>query len=126
MKILLVDDSAVARRSVAAMLMGAGVDVDVAPNGREALRRLDPGLYDAVIVDIVMPEMDGFETIRAIRARDAELRIVAVTSRVPGLGPSGNVDYLKFASAFGAHATLRKPFSRDELLTVLGLLPGAT
>jgi CheY-like chemotaxis protein len=119
MKVLVVDDSSTMRRAIAAMLADAGWRVDEAHSGREALGTLGPGSHDVVVLDIVMPEMDGFETMRAMRAVSPALRIVAVTSRLPSVGPSGSVDYLKLATGLGAHATLRKPFTRAELLDAI-------
>lgn len=119
MKVLVVDDSELARRAVGQLLSDAGFDTDLAAGGHAALERIGPGSHDAVLLDVVMPNMDGLETLLALRRVDPSLRVVVMTSRPPAATVAGPVDYLAFARALGAHAVLRKPFGREELLHAL-------
>lgn len=87
MRILVVDDSRVFRRALQTELSGAGYEVLVATNGREALERLGTETVDLVTLDVDMPEMDGFQTCAEIRRLGckgpggADVRVLFVTSR---------------------------------------------
>jgi len=83
-----------------------------ADNGRQALAYLDEHAVDAVITDVFMPEMDGIETVAAMRKKFPDIRVVAMSGR-PG------VDYLAVARELGVTRTLRKPFEISELLAAL-------
>ena len=93
---LVVDDNAVNRKLAVALLKRRGWTVDEAENGAVALKKLAQNTFDAVLLDISMPEMDGEETCRRIRANPAYtgVRVVAYTahaleserSRIMGAG----------------------------------------
>ena len=68
-----------------------------------------------MLIDIFMPERDGLEVIRTLRAAIPRPKIVAMSGR----GPSGHVDVLEAAAAFGAARTLRKPFESRDLLAAV-------
>jgi len=84
LRILLAEDNAVNQRLAARLLEKQGHHVTVAGNGREALGRLEKGRFDLVLMDVQMPEMDGFETTAAIREREKltsrHVPIIAMTA----------------------------------------------
>ncbi len=83
-RVLLVEDNPVNQDVAGEILRQAGLTVDVAGNGREALDRLDAQPYDAVLMDVQMPVMDGFEATRRLRAdpRFPRLPVIAMTASV--------------------------------------------
>jgi CheY-like chemotaxis protein len=84
LRILLVEDNPINQMVASRMLEKNGYTVVLAENGREALRALEVQAFDAVLMDVQMPEMDGLEATAAIRAReqgtDRRLPIVALTA----------------------------------------------
>lgn len=89
-KILIVDDSADSRETLAAVLENAGYTVTCVPNGREALAQVLTDLPDVVLLDLLMPEMDGPSFLEVVRSylRIQSLPVVVLT----GLGDSPMID----------------------------------
>ncbi len=84
-RVLLVEDVDFNQIVVKTLLEPLGLDVDVANNGEEALRRLDEDRYDLILMDCQMPVMDGYEATRKIRARErpgVHIPIIALTASV--------------------------------------------
>lgn len=108
-KILVVDDDAQVRRILVVSLGRAGYVALEARNGREALQCMREHVHDLVLLDLMMPEVSGWEVLRVRRA-DAELRkvpvIVMTAARGPEVGEAVNADIC---------ALLPKPFELDAL-----------
>lgn len=81
-----------------------------ARNGKEVLEQVERTAIDLLILDLVMPGMEGIETLRALRARRPELRILVISGAFGG-------SLLNCATILGAHAALKKPFSCEALLS---------
>lgn len=113
-RILVVDDNAGMRLLLKRILTSAGYDVEEAPDGQVALEIYFRQPSDVVITDLIMPGKEGLETIRELRRRDADARIIAMSAG--GSGGHGLEQYLKTAKLLGAVRILAKPFSRDEVL----------
>ena len=71
LKVLVVEDHPVNQTIIRAMLARMGCAIEMADNGVQALRAFEKNTYDLVLMDCQMPEMDGFDTTRAIREREA-------------------------------------------------------
>jgi CheY-like chemotaxis protein len=118
-RILVIDDDDLVRTAVQQMLENRGFEVVVTSQGQHAVRILDDGRFDAIVVDIFMPGMDGLETIRALRERSPEVAIVAMSGTKFYEGTASAPDFLLMATKLGANASLRKPFrSRDLVATI--------
>jgi len=114
--ILLVEDDEQFRRMLQRTLERAGYRVVPAADGREALNRIDAVRPDLVLTDLIMPDMEGLETIQALRRREPPPPIVAMS----GGGRMSPDNYLLAARRMGARETLAKPFSTAELLAAIG------
>ncbi len=114
-KILVVDDDETIRCMLTKMLAMDSHNVTTANNGIHALDCLRRQLPDVVIMDIIMPEKEGFETIREIRRDYPKLKIIAIS----GGGYIGATSYLKLAKTLGANLTIEKPLHMSELLAAV-------
>lgn len=110
--LLVVDDEKLSRIAVRKVLERAGHGIVEATNGEEGLALLRRQAVDIVITDIVMPTMQGIETIAEIKREFAGLPVIAIS----GSGRVNNIDYLKSAQEAGADRVLAKPFSQRELI----------
>ncbi len=116
------EDDAQVRTMLRQMLEVAGYRVREALDGKRAIRSWQEDRPDLVITDVLMPEMDGFEVITAIRKQDPTAKIIAIT----GGGAAKLTNLLPAARHLGAARTLQKPFERQDLLNqVREVLHGA-
>ena len=108
-RILVVDDAEGIRSYLASLLELQGFRVDTAEDGRSALALLESGAApDLIILDVMMPGIDGMETLRRIRARDAEVPVVM-------LSVVGKATTIVEAMQLGATDYVNKPFEEEEL-----------
>ncbi len=114
-KVLVVVDVVRVLHVVSEMLQLEGHQVVVAENGQQALARVDSQAFDLVLLDIVMPLMEGLETIERLQADQPQLPIIVIS----GVTQADDTDQLPAAMRLGAQAALRKPFDRNELLRVI-------
>ena len=106
--ILAVDDDATVLQLLRRLLESAGYSVDIASDGSSALAMLDQHPPDLIILDIMMPVLDGFQVLSLIRER-TDIPVIMVT------GVQESVSAEK-ALGIGADDYIRKPFHLDELL----------
>ena len=118
--ILVVDDSPSVRRVVSGMLKNAGWAVQTARDGVEALEVIARERPAAVLLDIEMPRMDGYELMATIRAQDAyrNLPLIVLTSRAA-------TKHQQRADQLGADAYIVKPYQDEQLLSTLNALINA-
>ena len=109
-KILVVDDVPENVRLLEAVLVGHGYDVISATNGTDALERVASEKPDLVLLDVVMPELDGYAVCRRLRA-DEETAVLPVIMVTSSIGPEKTK-----AIEAGADDFIPKPFNHDELL----------
>ncbi len=119
-RILVVDDDMRGAFALARVLTQRGAETTVAENGRQAIERLEEGDFDLVLMDMMMPEMDGLEATRRIRQtrRPDELPIISVTAKAMAEDRAACLEA-------GANDYLPKPVDTDRLLSVLGIWLGA-
>jgi two-component system, OmpR family, KDP operon response regulator KdpE len=107
-RILLVDDEAAIQRAVGPLLRSRGYDVQVAASGAAALEAVLSGAPDLVVLDLGLPDLDGIEVCRRIRAR-SKVPVVVLSAR------GGEADKVQ-ALDLGADDYVTKPFGPEELL----------
>jgi CheY-like chemotaxis protein len=114
-RILLIDDDDLVRKMIYLTLEHLGHEVVEAHNGKEGIRLFDRDTTDLVITDLIMPEMEGIETILRLRKIKPGIPVVAMS----GGGRIKASDLLPSAQQLGAKATLQKPFTKDELVAAI-------
>src|SRR5204862_221251 len=119
-KILAVDDERHVVRLIEVNLARAGYEVTAASDGREALEQIAQSRPDLVILDVMMPHMDGFEVLRNLRTNPETSRIPVIMLTVKAQDADIFHGY-----ATGANAYLTKPFSPMELLAAVNALLAA-
>ncbi len=108
-KILLVEDEADLVRAESAILRFNKYDVDVAYNGEEALNKVKEDNYDVIVMDIMMPVMDGLTALKQMRSIGVNTPIILLTAKA-------QVDDKVEGLDSGANDYLTKPFDKKELL----------
>ncbi len=115
MRVLLVEDSERLRQALVPLLGAAGHAVDTAADGIEALAYLERYDYAVVVLDLMLPRLDGLEVLRTMRARGNRARVLVLSAR-------DQVQDRVAALDRGADDYLVKPFSSDELLARMSAL----
>ena len=120
-RILLVDDVPAVRLSIRAALEAIGYQVLEAADGKEALDLLDSQAVDLIVTDLWMPNLDGVELLKRLRATNANIRVIAIS----GGGMRKPIDVsAALAQTWGADAVLYKPFDNEDLVNEINrLLP---
>ena len=115
MRILVVEDEARLARQIASALTEAGHDPIVVHDGERALREATGTSFDLIVLDIVLPRMDGFDVLRHLRAQHVPSRVVMLTAR-------GEVKDRVAGLQLGADDYLPKPFAMPELVARVNAL----
>ena len=118
-RILVVDDDLHIRLAIRTWLKRCGFRVAVADGGPNGLAALDDATFDLMIVDIFMPHMRGFESIRIFHERAPALPLIAMSGYAFANLNSPAPDFLRMTLELGASRCLRKPFTPVALLTVI-------
>lgn len=114
-RILVIDDDKFVRISIRAVLEGAGHEVSDAGDAETGLGLQRANPFDVAIVDLIMPNKEGLETIRELNRDFPALPIIAIS----GGGDIVRKNFFQAAELFGAKLTLEKPFDGGDLLAAL-------
>ena len=114
--VLVIDDEAQIRGVIREVLEEAGYAVDEARGGKEGLDRYRTKPADVVLMDILMPDQDGLESILAFRREFPNSRVIAMTG---GSDMIGVLNFLEVAKMLGACGALQKPFEKHVLLRAI-------
>ena len=115
MKILLVEDELALSNAVKKILERQGYFVDAVYNGRTAVDYAEGAEYDLIILDVMLPELDGFEVVQRLRKNHINTPVLMLTAR------TAVADKVRGLN-FGADDYMAKPFDTDELLARVGAL----
>ena len=113
--ILIVDDDPLIRLALREALGSEGHRITEAPDGRAALIYYRQRHPDLIITNIVMPEVDGLEVIKALRRDFPDAKVIALS----GYDEKDANGYLELAREYGAAHMFRKPFDRDQMVEVV-------
>ncbi|NQU76206.1 MAG: formate/nitrite transporter family protein [Planctomycetes bacterium] len=108
-RILIVDDEPTVRESCQRIFTQSGYEVETAPAGKEGLDRTRQGYFDCVLVDLKLPDMDGMEIVRRIRADRVHAAVLIITGY-------GTVESAAEATRLGASDYVCKPFTPEEIV----------
>ena len=115
MKILIIEDEKLLAHSLKIMLEGKGFEVETVYDGETGAEYAELGVYDLLILDVMMPKLDGYQLARRVRARRCTTPILMLTAR------SSLEDRIEGLNA-GADYYLTKPFDSRELLACINAL----
>jgi CheY-like chemotaxis protein len=118
-RVLVVDDDPMVCMAIEVSLERHGFEVTLADGGDSGLRALQGAAFDVMIVDIFMPHMRGFESIRIFHERAPQIPLIAMSGYAFANLDSPAPDFLRMALELGAARCLRKPFTPMALLTVI-------
>ena len=115
MKILIIEDEKLLAKSLCDLLESKGFETEAVYDGKSGREYAELGIYDLLILDVMMPEMDGYEVARRVRAHRCATPILMLTAK------SGLEDRIEGLNA-GADYYLTKPFDSRELLACVNAL----
>jgi DNA-binding NtrC family response regulator len=106
--VLVVEDKSAMQQMLSATLAGEGYEVDVAPNGKDAIQKAKNKRYDLVLTDLKLPGADGLEVLSEVKEIDPEISVIVMTAY-------GTVETAVEAMKVGAFDFITKPFDTDRL-----------
>ncbi|PKL59880.1 MAG: response regulator [Methanomicrobiales archaeon HGW-Methanomicrobiales-4] len=111
-RILIVDDSLFQRRIISAPLKNEGYEVIEAFNGKSGLEKISAQKPDLILLDILMPEIDGFEVLKDLQINQNKIPVIMLTSDVQD-------STREQCLALGARAFLNKPVKSEDLIPII-------
>jgi CheY-like chemotaxis protein len=117
--ILVIDDDRAVLSTIKLLLERAAHAVEAVDNSQAGLRLLEIQGFDLLIVDIFMPGMDGFETMRLVHQSRPEMPVIVISGQQFRSASEQEPDFLYMATKLGAVSSLQKPFRPHELLAAV-------
>jgi CheY-like chemotaxis protein len=117
--ILVIDDDRAVLSTVKLLLERAAHAVEAVDNSQAGLRLLESQGFDLLVVDIFMPGMDGFETMRLVHQSRPEMPVIVMSGQQFRSASERGPDFLHMATKLGAISSLQKPFRPHELLAAV-------
>jgi CheY-like chemotaxis protein len=117
--ILVIDDDRAVLSTVKLLLERAAHTVEAVDNSQAGLRLLETQGFDLLVVDIFMPGMDGFETMRLVHQSRPEMPVIVMSGQEFRSASERGPDFLHMATKLGAISSLQKPFRPQELLAAV-------
>jgi CheY-like chemotaxis protein len=117
--ILVIDDDRSVLLTIRILLERAGHPVEAVDNSRTGLQLLETQNFDLLIVDIFMPGMDGFETMKLVHQSRPDMPVIVISGQQFSLSSYPSPDFLHMATRLGAVSSLQKPFRPSELLAAV-------
>ncbi|WP_413366617.1 response regulator transcription factor [Lysinibacillus sp. 3P01SB] len=108
-RILVVEDEARIARVISLELKHEGYTVEIVDNGKDAVNRAKEEKWDLILLDVMLPEMSGFEVLRRLRMEDEQTPVILLTARNSVFDKVNGLDH-------GANDYITKPFEMEELL----------
>jgi len=118
-RVLVVDDDPLVCEAIEVCLQRQGFEVTVADGGEAGMRALENATFDVMLVDIFMPHMRGYESVRVFYERAPLIPLVAMSGYTFASPDTSSHDFLKTTLELGAVCCLRKPFTPNALLAAV-------
>jgi CheY-like chemotaxis protein len=118
-RILVVDDDPMVCKTIELCLERQGFEVTVADGGEAGIYALETSAFDVMVVDIFMPHMRGFDSIRIFHERAPAIPLIAMSGYAFADAAAPSPDFLGTSLELGATCCLRKPFTPHALLTAV-------
>jgi CheY-like chemotaxis protein len=119
LRVLVVDDDPLVGGTIEVCLQHQGFDVTVADGGDAGMRALETSTFDVMLVDVFMPHMRGYESIRIFHERAPAIPLIAMSGYAFADLETPGPDFLRMTLEYGATACLRKPFAPATLLAAI-------
>ena len=118
-RVLVVDDDPMVCAAIEVCLKRKGFDVTVADGAEAGMVALEDRSFDVMLVDIFMPHLRGFESIRVLHERAPSIPLIAMSGYAFASSASPSPDFLRMALELGATRCLRKPFTSEALIATV-------
>jgi CheY-like chemotaxis protein len=118
-RVLVVDDDPMVAMAIEVCLQRQGLEVTIADGGEAGMRELERGQFDVMIVDVFMPHMRGFESVRIFHERAPGIPLIAMSGYAFANADTSSPDFLRMTIELGATCCLRKPFTPKALLAAV-------
>ena len=118
-RVLVVDDDPMVGATIEVLLQRQGFDVTLTDGGETGLAALESQPFDVMLVDIFMPHMRGFESIRIFHERAPAIPLIAMSGYAFANADTASPDFLRMTLELGATCCLRKPFTPKALLAAV-------